>query len=274
MKRLVITGSTRGLGLGLAQEFLRRGGSVAISGRTQAAVDAALKQLEPFASASRLVGQACDVGDEAQVQALWDHAQAAFGRVDIWLNNAALSTERLPIWEQEAATVQAVIGATLLGTLNGCRVAIRGMIAQGGGHLYNFRGLGSGGEVMKGTLPYGVSKAAVSYLTKALLRETKGTPVHISTISPGILVTELLTKSFDPANAARERQFMNLMADRVETVAPWLAERVLANERGGVNIEWLTFRKLIGRFLMAPFHKRDVLGDGAVSHPHRAPEPV
>lgn len=274
MKSIVITGSTRGLGLALAQQFLTRGADVAISGRTYAAVDAALRHLEPFATTARLLGQACDVGDESQVQALWDRASAAFGRVDIWLNNAVLSTERLPLWGQEAATLHAVIGANLLSTLNGCRVAMRGMIAQGGGHLYNFRGLGSGGEVMKGTLPYGLAKAAVSYLAKALQREAKGTSVLISTISPGILVTKLLTKSFDPVNAARQQQFMNIMADRVEKVALWLAGQVLANTRSGINIEWLTFAKLLGRFVMAPFRKRDVLSGLPAAEPRPSPTMV
>jgi len=52
---------------------------------------------------------------------------------------------------------------------------------------------------------------------------------------------------------------MNILADRVETVTPWLARKVLENERHGVRIKWLSTGNLMGRFLAAPFRKRDLL---------------
>ena len=94
-KSIVITGSTRGIGKGIARELLRRGHRVALSGRSQAAVDQALAELRTSATGDALaVGIACDVSKAADLQALWDGAHAAFGRVDIWVNNAGISHDR------------------------------------------------------------------------------------------------------------------------------------------------------------------------------------
>lgn len=259
MKTIVITGGTRGVGLGLAEEFLKLGCNVVICGRSQNSVDAALEKFRALHAAGRIVGQACDVADEAQVQALWNLAKSAFGRVDIWLNNAALNAEARPLWEVDAATMQTILNANVMGTINGCNVAIRGMIEQGGGHIYNVKGLGSGGETINGNAPYGLTKSTVTYITKALIKETKRLPIKISTTSPGIVTTDLLMKSLDPAHTRREMTFLNIIADDVATVSPWLARRILENERGGRHIEWMHPMKMMGRFLMAPFRRRVIL---------------
>ena len=78
---VVITGSTKGIGLGMAREFLKRGHKVVISSRGQAAVDQAITELSSDYPADMIAGQPCDVSDFSQVQALWDAAVAAFGSV-------------------------------------------------------------------------------------------------------------------------------------------------------------------------------------------------
>ena len=73
MTSAVVTGSTKGIGFALARELVRRGHDVAVSGRSQEAVDEAVGKLQPFASAgARVLGRPSDVSDAAQVQALWD----------------------------------------------------------------------------------------------------------------------------------------------------------------------------------------------------------
>jgi hypothetical protein len=53
----------------------------------------------------------------------------------------------------------------------------------------------------------------------------------------------------------------NIIADRVETVTPWLAQEVLDNDKHGARITWAGRGKMMGRFLLSPFRKRDVIGD-------------
>lgn len=142
----------------------------------------------------------------------------------------------------------------------GCKVAIRGMLKQGYGHVYTFRGWGSGGEIRLGSSLYGTSKAATAYFTKTLVRELKSTPVKLSSISPGMVMTALLAQSFRPEREAQIRTFVNILGDNVETVTPWLATQILANNKHGAHINWLKPHRIAGRFLMAPFRKRDVVG--------------
>ena len=85
---VVITGSTKGIGLGLAREFLRRGHDVVVSSRGSAAVEKAVAGLRADFPGRKVVGKVCDVADFAQVQSLWDAAVAGLGSVDIWVNNA------------------------------------------------------------------------------------------------------------------------------------------------------------------------------------------
>ena len=85
-KVAVITGSTRGLGLAMAQAFVREGASVVVASRSAEAVTKTVDTLR--AEGGQASGLACDVSDLAQVQALADHALNAFGRFDIWVNNA------------------------------------------------------------------------------------------------------------------------------------------------------------------------------------------
>jgi hypothetical protein len=78
-----------------------------------------------------------------------------------------------------------------------------------------------------------------------------------------MVVTDLLTKQYEtrpPEDWERATRIFNILADHVEAVAPWLVDKVLKNEKTGVRFKYLTTPKLVGRFLAAPFRKRDLFG--------------
>jgi len=75
MKTIVITGSTRGIGHGLATEFLKRGHNVLVSGRSQSNVDQVVDAFGKQFGPDRVAGKACDMTEYTQVQALWDAAR-------------------------------------------------------------------------------------------------------------------------------------------------------------------------------------------------------
>jgi NAD(P)-dependent dehydrogenase (short-subunit alcohol dehydrogenase family) len=257
MKTIVITGSTRGIGYGLAQAFLARGQAVVISGRTAEAVDEAVATLRARQPGAQVLGQPCQVSDLAQVEALWAAAKQHFGRVDIWINNAGISHPPRKLWELPRETIDAVVATNVTGSLYGTQVAARGMLAQGGGFIYDLHGFGSTGMVRPGLSVYGLTKYAVAYLTKALSAEAAGGPVKIGAISPGIVATELMTQPYDgdPAGLERAKRVFNILGDKVDTVTPWLADRVLANTQSGVVISWLTPAKAAWRFATASFNR-------------------
>ena len=262
MKTIVITGSTRGIGYGLADAFLALGCEVTVSGRTPEGVEAAAAQLATRHGSDRILSQSCDVTHFGQVQALWDATGARFGKVDIWINNAGINHLQMALWEYPPEEIKAVVETNLVGALMGARVALRCMLAQGFGSLYNTEGLGSDGRHVTGLTLYGCTKSGLGYLTDALVRETKETPILVGALRPGMVVTDFLTRQREasPEDWERTKRVLNLISDRVETVTPWLARKVLENTRTGVRIRWLTGRRMAGRFLLAPFRRRDVFG--------------
>ncbi|EIC20920.1 SDR family oxidoreductase [Thiorhodovibrio frisius] len=258
---IVITGGTRGIGRGLARAFLQRQCRVMICGRDAGRLEQTLAEFMASipAAEGRLHGRLCDVADATKVQALWDATVGHFGRIDIWINNAAIGSHEVDFWQHDPATIENLIRINLLGTMQGCRTAARGMLAQGHGHIYTLEGWGSGGERRHGSTLYGTSKAALRYFTKSLAAELRGTPVKLSSLNPGVVPTDLLALSMRPEQAKQIRRFINIFGDKVETVASGLAERVLNNQRHGARIQWLPPRRMLMRLLQAPFRQRRII---------------
>lgn len=260
MKSVVITGGTRGIGLGLAREFLKRKHQVTLCGRSDESTQQAIAQLSAEFSADQITGAPCDVSQLDQVENLWDVAYKAYGKVDIWINNAGLGNPMHKLWEQDPNRIETVTNTNLKGVIYGSNVAIKGMIKQGHGQLYNMEGFGSDGGVRDGLTLYGSTKYAVTYITKGLIKETEDLPVHVCYLSPGIVVTDLLMDGYvgSYADLERAKRIFNILGDKVETVTPWLVEEILKNNKHGAKVAWLTTPKIFTRFLTAPFNKRDI----------------
>lgn len=259
MKVVVITGSTGGIGYGLAEAFLNLGQAVIISGRNKEKLQTATEVLNENApNESRVLGIECDVRKAADLQSLWDETWERFGRVDIWINNAGTAGDLLAFQEMEPQQMEAVVETNLLGVMVGCQVALKGMLKQGFGAIYNMEGFGSSGRTREGMTVYGTSKAGVGYLTDALAEEVKGSSIIVGGVQPGMVWTRMLSDQFKerPEELEKNKRVLGILVDRVETVAPWLAERILTNEKNGARINWYGRGKLFGRFLVAPFKRR------------------
>jgi short-subunit dehydrogenase len=260
MKHIVITGSTRGIGYGLAEAFLGLDCSVTISGRAQSDADQAVIKLTSNHSSERIFGLACDVRYPDQVQELWDQSKTRFQKVDIWINNAGFSGPQIAAWLMPPEKVKEIIETNLLGVMYGSMVAIHEMLAQGYGAIYNMEGMGSDGRMHEGLTYYGTSKYGLNYYNNSLIKETKETPLIIGYLRPGMVATDLITKPYVGRSEdwERDKRIFNILADRVETVTPWLAAQILENEKSGVCISWSSRWKIMGRFLVSPFRKRNV----------------
>ncbi|MBN1451150.1 MAG: SDR family oxidoreductase, partial [Anaerolineales bacterium] len=198
IKHIVITGSTRGIGYGLAEAFLRLGCSITVSSRGEEAVEKAGAGLRSKYNAERIFGLACDVTVPEQLQTLWDQTIQKFGKIDIWINNAGLSGEQGLVWELSSDEAQIPLRTNILGTIFGAQVAMRGMLAQGFGAIYNMEGMGSDGRKHAGLSIYGTSKYAIHYFTESLALETKDTPIcHNLSARQGKSGYLLLAKPFD-----------------------------------------------------------------------------
>ncbi|MGD2105334.1 MAG: SDR family oxidoreductase, partial [Anaerolineae bacterium] len=262
----------RGIGYGLAESFLDRGCAVVISSRTAEHVSEAVAGLSAEHGSERVLGFSCDVTIFEQVEELWDSAKDHYGRVDIWINNAGISHPQADFCEHAAERIRAVVDTNLVGAMYGAKVALQGMLDQGAGAMYSLEGLGSSGRHVEGLAVYGTTKAALRYLNESLAREAEGTGVLVGALRPGMVLTDLVMKQYEdqPEELERVRPIFSIIADRVETVTPYLARRVLANRKNGATISWLPWWKMVFRFATSPLWKRDPFegleaGDGTRS---------
>ncbi|TRX55002.1 SDR family NAD(P)-dependent oxidoreductase [Thalassomonas sp. M1454] len=263
MKTVVITGSTRGIGKGLAENFLNKGCKVVITGRTDTQVEQVVNELSQRYGNDNVTGIASDVTNAESLQALWDHSVSQFKQVDIWINNAGMSIKRMPLAQQSSADLQAIVNTNLGGVVVASHIALRGMTEQGHGQLWNMEGFGSNDATQPGMAAYGATKRAVTYLNKSLQKEVKNTQLQVNTLSPGIVVTDLLIGDYDTSSPewTKAKKIFNILGDKVETVTPWLVDGILAANKSGSKVAWLTGGKAFKRFLTAGFNKRDLFAD-------------
>ncbi len=264
MKSVVITGSTRGIGFGMAESFLESGCAVVVNGRTEKRVQEAVEKLGSIYQPERILGVPCDVADPAQIQNLWDRAVEQFKQIDIWINNAGTSGPQGAVWELPDEEIQGVVSVNIVGAIYGSNVAIRGMLEQGFGALYNMEGYGSDGTVRPAMAAvYGTSKAGVHFFTKSLVTDLKESDLIVGSLRPGMVITDFVMQHFedDPESLARVRGIFNFIADTVENVSPWLVWKILGNQKSGAMISYASPWRYLGRMVMMPFKKRNVFVD-------------
>jgi short-subunit dehydrogenase len=263
MVTAVITGSTKGIGRGLAEEFIKRGHNAVICSRNQADVERVAAELAATGP-GKCAGIACDITEKSQMQALWDHGAASFGKIDIWINNAGLASSRHKVHELPEALARTLITSNLLGTTFGSQVAVNGFRAQGSGALYNVLGGSFDGKRQVPNMGvYSSTKAGIHLLSKYLVDENKDQNIVIGMISPGMLITENWfdeQAKLSDAEWAKIRPLLNILCDYVETVTPWLTEQILANKESGKRIAWMSGGKIMQRFIAARLlgRKRDL----------------
>lgn len=264
MKTVVITGSSKGIGLGLAREFLKRGCSVILSGRNEDNLNNAVRSLGETYGQDKVSGQPCDVTDFNQVQALWNAAKKFSDTVDIWINNAGITNPSRLLWEVDPVDITRVINTNIIGVIYGSQVALKGMIEQGSGQIYNMEGFGSGDMMRAGMTLYGTTKRATRYFTESLVQEAENLPVQICTLGPGMVVTDFMLDDLKqlPEDKREENKIVyNILADTVETVTPFLVEEILKNDKTGAKIDWLTTEKANARFEDEEYLNRNLLGE-------------
>ena len=266
---IVITGSSKGIGLGLAQAFLEQQQAVVISGRNSTDLHSALQELQHRFPAALIHAVTCDVTQIHEVQMLWDEAIQHFGAVQIWINNAGSCTATLDFKDLAAADIQTVVQTNILGSMFGSQVALNGMLAQGYGQIFNMEGWGTRGEWSAGMTTYATTKRAIGYFSQALFKETKQTHIQVGTLSPGMVATDLLVSSWQNGDVQHWNKIKRLflfIIDPPEVVYRYLAQRILENKRRHTRIVWMTPLRLLLRFLRPYYWRRNPIKDTALAH--------
>ena len=263
MKTVVITGSTRGLGFELAQNFRRNGLNVVINGQNPSRLKEAADKLNTIAGAGKVYACQGNISDTADLRKLIDFAVEKCGKIDIWINNAGVNQPMRAIWELTEDEIDSVLNIDLRGAVMGSRLALLQMEKQGGGAIYNIEGYGSNDAMMLGLNLYGTSKREVTHFTQALAKECeeRKNGVIVGRLSPGIMITDFTVKALGGKEAIdlpeKTKKVYNVLGDYPDVVGKFLAEGVLKNQKNNAHIEWLTSKKAAWRVMTSAFNKRD-----------------
>jgi 3-oxoacyl-[acyl-carrier protein] reductase len=188
-KKTIVTGASRGLGRAIALAFAREGADVLVNcaNREEQAkeVAAAIERC-----GRRAVVYRADVSDSVQVQAMVGAALAAFGRVDVLVNNAGITMPKGPL-ETSEAEWDRVLAVNLKSVFLCSRAVVEGMMAQGGGRIINIASTAGQTGTLSGPA-YCASKAGVIGLTKSLARSFAPHNVLVNALSPALIDTEIL----------------------------------------------------------------------------------
>jgi len=261
MKHAVLTGSSSGIGFGMAREFLKSGYSVTISGRNESKLNISTEKLKDEFSSDKVFSKICDVRNPKEIETLWNNSYETFGKIDVWINNAGIGQDYKFVKDLGEIEINDLIDINIKGVIHGSRIVYQMMLEQGFGAIYNMEGFGSDGRKMAKLSVYGTTKSALTYFTKSFVKETKDSKVIIGLISPGMVVTKLFLKP-EYNNSGEAKEFLkiaNILADKVETVTPWLVQKIIKNRKHGAVFNWLNPWKVTGRFMIAPFKKRELI---------------
>lgn len=194
-KVALITGASRGIGLAIARAYLQEGAAVALCARDAAALVAAAEGLRALGDEARVLAQPCDVTRPEDVAALVAAVEAAFGRLDVLVNNAAVLGPRVPIADYPLEAWREVLEVNVTGVFLVTRAALPLMRRTGGGSIINLSsGVGRRGRARWGA--YAVSKGAVEILTQILAEELAPEGIRVNAVNPGPTRTRMRAQAY------------------------------------------------------------------------------
>jgi NAD(P)-dependent dehydrogenase (short-subunit alcohol dehydrogenase family) len=204
-KVAIVTGATKGIGIGCAEEMLKEGAKVVLTGRSVDLGEAAAKRISITGDDTLFVP--CDVSDSAQVKNLVDTTVAHFGRLDIMVSNAGINgkAEFLDVTEEDW---DRIIDTNLKGVFLCGQYAAKQMVKQGeGGAIINMSSvmavLG-----LKNQVAYSASKGGICQLTKVMSLGLIDHGIRVNAIGPGAIMTELMRRVAD------DQEMMNAVLRR------------------------------------------------------------
>jgi 3-oxoacyl-[acyl-carrier protein] reductase len=188
-KVALVTGASRGIGMAIAERLAHDGFKVIINYSENAApAEALVRKLEE--AGGRAFAVKADISDPSAVRQMFDSAEAAFGGIDVLVNNAGIMGLS-PIADTDDASFDRHIAVNLKGTFNTLREAAKRL--RDGGRIVNFSS-----SVVGLLMPtYGVyvaTKAAVEGLTSVLAKELRGRNITVNAVAPGPTATDLFLK--------------------------------------------------------------------------------
>ena len=184
-KAAVVTGGSRGIGLGIAEALAAAGASVAITGRDQDHLEQARKRLA--SRGTRIVAARADVRRHEEASRAIEEAAAAFGGLDVLVNNAGIGLFANVV-DMSPEQWREVIETNLSGVFYCCHAAIPHLRRRGGGWIINISSL-AGVNAFVGAAAYCASKSGLNAFSEALMQEVRYDNIRVSYVMPGSVST-------------------------------------------------------------------------------------
>ena len=188
----IVTGASRGIGLGIAAELIRQGARVCVTARGQEALDAAVAELGGPDVAIGVPGKSDDAGHQAEAVA---RTIEAFGSLDMLVNNTGINPVYGPIADVDPVAAAKILAVNVLAPLAWTRRARDAWMGEHGGSIVNVSSV-AGFRPSPGIGMYGVSKAALIRLTTELAVEL-GPRIRVNAVAPAIVKTKFATVLYE-----------------------------------------------------------------------------
>jgi 2-deoxy-D-gluconate 3-dehydrogenase len=185
-KVVLVTGGSRGIGLEMAKALLGQGAKVAICGRKKDGLDAAAALLN---AGERLLTVQAHIGQEADVERMFDEIIAWSGRLDILINNVGMNLLTASIADTDLTIWQKIIDSNLSGTFLVSRRAAKIMKMQNKGSIVTITSV-AGRKASPGMGIYGTAKAAIEMLTRVLASELAQFGIRVNAVAPAMVRTD------------------------------------------------------------------------------------
>lgn len=197
-KVAIITGSSRGIGKGIAMRLAREGMAVVINSRTPEIVENTAAELRKL-GAEALAGPG-DVGCTADVDKLFEKTLQTYGTVDLLVNNAA-DLRRVGFFDVDASLLDRQLTDNIRGPYMCSYRAAEVMRTAGGGNIIHISSVGGLRAHWRG-LPYDVTKGAIDAMTRAMAVELAAYGIRVNAVAPGATRTERTLPQDDPRHLA------------------------------------------------------------------------
>ncbi len=187
-KYCIVTGAGKGIGKAIAKRFLaEEAAGVAILEYDLASAEATAKELDP--TGERVLAIRCNVADSDMVKAAVDEVVAKFGRVDVLINNAGITRDKI-FHKMTDDDWHSVIDVNLNGVYNLCKFVVPMMREQESGSIVNISSTSLMGN--PGQANYAATKAALQGFTRTMAKELGRKNVRMNCIAPGYIDTDMM----------------------------------------------------------------------------------